>query len=115
MERGWTSLSVGVGAGLMYVFDPDKGRRRRALLRDKAIRLSHQGRRALGLASRDLLNRSRGVVADVRHHLESPDASDGVLAERVRARMGHVVSHPHAIQVEACDGCVTLRGPVLED
>jgi hypothetical protein len=35
------------------------------------------------------------------------------LIERVRARMGRLVSHPHAIQVGANNGRVTLSGPVL--
>jgi hypothetical protein len=39
--------------------------------------------------------------------------TDEVLVERVRARIGRAVSHPHAIKVDACDGCVILSGPVL--
>ena len=31
--------SVAIGAVAMYAFDPDKGRRRRALVRDKAYSL----------------------------------------------------------------------------
>ncbi|MEZ0227179.1 MAG: BON domain-containing protein, partial [Planctomycetota bacterium] len=115
MKRGWTILSVGTGAGLMYLLDPERGRRRRALLRDKAAHGAREVRRALGLASRDLVNRSRGVVAEVRHKIESGDADDDVLIERVRARIGHVASHPHAIHVEAEDGHVTLTGPILAD
>ena len=36
------------------------------------------------------------------------------LIERVRARLGRLVSHPHAIQVGARRGHVTLSGPILE-
>jgi len=39
--------------------------------------------------------------------------TDEVLVERVRARLGHVVSHPRSIEVTANQGRVTLRGPVL--
>jgi uncharacterized membrane protein len=35
------------------------------------------------------------------------------LAERVRAKIGHAVSHPHAIKVTAHGGRVTLSGPIL--
>ncbi len=31
---------IGVGAALMYVLDPDRGRRRRALARDKAVSIA---------------------------------------------------------------------------
>jgi uncharacterized membrane protein len=36
-----------------------------------------------------------------------------VLQERVRAALGRVVSHPHAIKVDASDGHVILSGPIL--
>jgi uncharacterized membrane protein len=39
--------------------------------------------------------------------------SDDVIAERVRARIGRSVSHPHAISVTVNDGHVTMSGPVL--
>jgi len=39
--------------------------------------------------------------------------SDEVLVERVRSKMGRIVSHPHAIGVSAYDGRVTLSGPIL--
>jgi hypothetical protein len=38
---------------------------------------------------------------------------DEVLAERVRAALGHHVSHPRAIDVSVRDGAVTLGGHVL--
>jgi hypothetical protein len=38
---------------------------------------------------------------------------DRQLVERVRSQLGHVTSHPRAIDVEAHDGEVTLYGPVL--
>ena len=39
--------------------------------------------------------------------------ADDVLAERVRARLGHNVSHA-SIEVQVAQGEVTLRGPVLD-
>jgi hypothetical protein len=113
MERRWTLVSAGLGAGLMYLLDPDRGRRRRALLRDKLGHLAHEARRGLGLATHDLANRSRGVVAETRHRITGGRAPDEVLEERVRARIGHVVSHPHAIRVRASRGRIELTGVIL--
>jgi osmotically-inducible protein OsmY len=38
---------------------------------------------------------------------------DTVVVERVRSRIGHVVSHPGAIEVTVQNGRVTLSGPAL--
>jgi hypothetical protein len=43
------------------------------------------------------------------------EVSDGVLHERVRARIGSVVGHAGAIEAAVVDGRVSLRGPVLAD
>ena len=40
---------------------------------------------------------------------------DDQLIARVRAKLGRLVSHPHAIDVIARDGTITLSGDVLED
>ena len=111
------NLIVGVvlGAGLAYLFDPNRGRRRRAIARDKVISAAHTAGDALDTTSRDLRNRARGAKAAVRSALESDDASDEVLVERIRARIGGVVRHSRSIVVTASGGHVTLRGPVLAD
>jgi hypothetical protein len=66
MAGGWATLLCGMAAGaaLMYFLDPDRGRRRRALLRDQAVGLSNDlGDAATGTA-RDLRNRAQGLVAE---------------------------------------------------
>jgi hypothetical protein len=111
-----TNLLVGaaLGAGVIYMMDPQNGRRRRALVRDKLVRASHVTRDAVDTAVRDAVNRSRGMVAASQSRFRSEDVSDEVLVERVRAKLGRVCSHPHALDVLASDGTVTLRGPILE-
>ena len=107
---------LGVGALLMYVLDPQRGARRRALARDKATRLRHRAGEALGAHSRDLRNRSRGVAAKTRSLVQKEESvPDEVLAERVRSRIGRAVSHPGSIEVAASDGVVTVSGPVLAE
>jgi uncharacterized membrane protein len=104
---------LGLGAGLMFIFDPVRGRRRRALLRDQ---LAHAGRvlaRATRTTSRDLNHRAYGMLAEGSHLFQHDEASDEVLALRVRAKLGRSVSHPHAISVTVNGGQLTLSGPVL--
>jgi uncharacterized membrane protein len=104
---------LGLGAGLMYFLDPDRGRRRRALARDTATHLMNATDDAIGTTSRDLSNRMRGLVAEATSLFTCETVSDGILVERVRAKLGRVVSHPHAIAVTAEHGRVTLSGPIF--
>ena len=110
-----TSLLVGAGAGagLMYLLDPDQGNRRRARMRDQLVRARHLTEDAVDATSRDMRNRARGVVADLRARLVPEDVSDEVLHERVRARLGQTIRYARSIETSVADGCVTLRGPVL--
>lgn len=68
---------IGLGAALMYVLDPERGRRRRALARDKAVAFANKTGRAVAKTSRDLGNRAKGVAAEVRSATSSRrDAAD---------------------------------------
>lgn len=109
--------AVGLGAAAMYLLDPERGRRRRHLLADQFVHGRRVAGDAIDATRRDLANRSRGVAATVRERLTGEDvasADDVVVAERVRAELGRVVSHPGAIAVAVDSGRVTLSGPVLE-
>jgi hypothetical protein len=104
---------LGLGAGLMYLFDPEMGRRRRTRLGDQATRLAHDLGDAIPVGLRDLGHRVQGVVAESSSLLRADHASDRVVAERVRAKLGRVVSHPRPVEVAVRDGYVTLSGPIL--
>lgn len=107
--------AAGLGASLMYLLDPDRGARRRALLRDKGVHTVHQLSELLEKGSRDLQYRARGVLAEARSTVRHQHLTDDVLVLRVRSKMGRAVSHPHAIEVSAEGGRVTLKGPILAD
>ncbi len=114
MNKG-QSLAGGIGIGLvlMYVLDPDRGRTRRAVARNKVIHTAARADRAVGITARDMSHRLEGVVARLR----SPggQVADDILALRIRSRIGRYVSHPHAIAIAVSNGRVALSGPILED
>jgi uncharacterized membrane protein len=112
-ERGALLTGLGLGAGLMYLFDPERGRRRRALVRDRLTHSAHRSADAAGATGRDVAHRATGIVSRVRGAFDRAPVEDVVLVERVRAQLGRLVSHPHAIDVGADDGVVTLSGPIL--
>lgn len=101
------------GATLMYVLDPDRGARRRGMLRDRLLHANRKLEDGLDAAARDARNRSKGLAARVGRRLRSNGAPDAVIEERVRSQLGRVVSHPRSIEVSARGGRVTLSGLVL--
>ncbi len=106
-------LGFACGAGLMYVFDPGGGRRRRALLRDQVTHAVRKTGDGLDAAARDAANRVSGKVVKARRRLRREKVPDAVLIERVRAELGHIVSNPRTIDVEARNGQVRLSGSIL--
>jgi osmotically-inducible protein OsmY len=114
LERGVTlAIGIAYGAGMMYMLDPDKGMSRRARIRDKMVGIRNEARWQFGRRMRYLLHRAQGAVAETRARVRGEQVSDEVLEARVRAQIGHVVSHPGLIEVHCGDGHVTLRGVVL--
>ena len=114
MNKGLTfGAGLGLGTGLMFLLDPARGKRRRALLRDKAVWAARKTGDCLEVTTHDLRNRTQGIVSGIQSRFSSAPVDDAVLVERVRSKLGRVVSHPGAIHVTAQDGNVTLSGPVL--
>lgn len=114
--RGRSALSmlgaVGIGASTMYWLDPIAGRRRRARLGQKAVRGAHDLGGGAARATRDIAHRSEGALARAAASFQPRVAPDEIIVERIRARLGRVSSHPHAVEVSCRDGVVELRGPV---
>lgn len=105
--------AAGLGAALAYYLDPDRGARRRNMMRDRLVHARAKSGDAFGTTARDLGNRARGIVAETRGRLTSHEADEPVLVARVRTALGRVASHPGAIDVTAEQGRVTLSGAAL--
>jgi len=111
MKKGLALLSgIGVGTGLMYLLDPDRGRRRRALMRDKLVSVTKKIGDLGGKMSRDLRNRVQGLTAEAATALTEGNILDIVLVDRVRAAVGRLPGDFKDIQVSAHNGVVTLSG-----
>lgn len=100
----------GLGAGVMYFADPDRGRRRRALVRDQFRHTSHTIADNLDAMTTDFSNRAAGLAAEAKAMLSCGAAPDDLIIARVRSRLGHLVSRPRDVQVTALFGRVTLQG-----
>ena len=105
--------AAAVGGTLMFFLDPDRGNSRRAFVRDKSVSAATCTGRAIGKTTRDIGNRAQGIFSRTRSLTEKRDgADDETLVERVRSRIGHVVSNPGSIEVTARRGTVILHGSV---
>ena len=103
-----------VGVALMYFWDPNSGRRRRARTRDKVVHAARLVNEGAKVTARDTVHRAQGAWTEAKR-LFNPEegVGDEALAGRVRAALGRMVSHPHAIEVAAVGGHVSLIGPIL--
>ncbi|NIK61713.1 BON domain-containing protein [Kribbella shirazensis] len=110
---GLAAAGIGTGMLVEYLLDPDRGRARRARMRDQSAHTTHRMTDSLNGMSHDVANRSRGVAMGMRYRVAGRSADDAVLHDRVRAELGRHVSHPHALQVRVDAGVVTLTGDVL--
>ena len=104
---------VGLGVGLMYMLDPNGGTRRRALVHDKTRAYWQKTGDLIGKTAHEAGNRTRGILWKARTQLRGAEVPDDtVLEARVRAQLGHAISHGGAIRVTAHQGRVTLSGPI---
>lgn len=63
----WLLGAAGIGAGLMYLLDPDRGTTRRATIKDQAVGMTNGATTALNSKARDLKNRASGLVAESKN------------------------------------------------
>ena len=107
------TLSAGaIGAALMYFLDPDHGRRRRNVARDRLLGLYRRNSARLGRFGRYARGRAEGLSQEVaRAGAEAPPPNDAALAQKVQSEIFRDPDVPKGqINVNAEDGVVVLRG-----
>jgi osmotically-inducible protein OsmY len=107
------TLAAAVGAALAYSFDPVRGRRRRAEMRDRGRSFAKRELRAVERQANYRKGRAEGLVHRLRHpESEAPD-DDLTLVDKVRSEaLGRAPGRGPHLTVDACDRVVTLRGEV---
>lgn len=108
------ALGALVGAALAYLFDPQSGRQRRAMLRDRSAGLVRQGGRSATRAGGTVAAEAHGVTQKVQHLKEEPkEYDDATLAQKVQSEIFRDADVPKGqINVNTEDGVVVLRGEV---
>lgn len=104
-----------VGARLMYLFDPDRGNARRAVVRDKFRRGIHLFQREGNKQLRNIGNHLLGGIKELRSTVRdrARNLDEDILLERVRAQLGRDVQHLRMLDFSVQNGCMVVSGPVL--
>jgi osmotically-inducible protein OsmY len=109
------ALFAALGAALAYFFDPQNGRRRRALARDRGAAFVRRGVRRVGRAERHAEAELYGLSQKAQHLREEPKEKpdDATLTQKVETEIFRDPSVPKGqINVNAEKGTVVLRGEV---
>ncbi len=64
-------LGAGLGAAAAYLWDPEEGKSRRALIRDKGVAGRRRVVMAVSRKTQDAANRLQGVASRIRQNAES--------------------------------------------
>ena len=116
---GSAGVGAGLGAGLMYLLDPQGGRGRRAVARDKSVSALKKGGQVAAKTSRDLGNRTKGLISEAGTKLRGSDLVSNLtnqgqtLLTNVQRSVRRAVSFPAAIEALVEEGKVILHGLVL--
>lgn len=113
-KLGWFAGPL-VGAAAMYFFDPVRGVYRRRTARDRGLHFARESARFFHIATLDLFNRSKGIIAERRSKLAHSLIDDDILVARAAAKLGRLVRYPHPVELSATGGVLIIRGSVFED
>jgi osmotically-inducible protein OsmY len=108
------TIAAAVGATLAYVFDPVRGRRRRAELKDRGRASVRREVRAVERQASYGKGRAEGVIHKLRHPRPHVPEDDMTLADKIRSEVLGRVDGPH-LTIDVNNRVVTLRGEVPDD
>ena len=99
----------GIGAALAYFFDPDSGRRRRALARDRSAAWLRSQRETAQRKSRYASDRVEGIKHEIVGSTEIEAPNDATVAQKIQSE---VLRHYDAsrVNVNVENGVAVLRG-----
>jgi osmotically-inducible protein OsmY len=106
---------VGLGAALTYFFDPEQGRRRRAMTRDRFVAFFRRRKRETERLCRSASAQAEGLVQKAKHLEEEPkpQPDDVTLTRKVETEIFRDADIPKGqININAENGKIYLRGEV---
>jgi gas vesicle protein len=118
-ERFWRSAGIGatVGAAGAYLFDPERGRTRRAKLADQSTAVLRTARDKVMAKARYQQGVARGVAHKVTEAFQEPvEVDDETLLQKIRSEaVGRWDGPKRDLEIDVRDGTVIVRGPADRD
>lgn len=113
-KAGLSTLAGATGAAAGYIFDPDRGRARRAQARDQLLSRARTARRELDKRARYAAGTATGVA---RRATGAGSGSDSLVDTALARKVESVIFRPEdapkgRVSVNAEDSVVFLRGEV---
>jgi osmotically-inducible protein OsmY len=107
-------IAAAAALGAAWFMDPQSGRRRRAMLRDRVAASFRRGDRSGGRAARGVASEAYGLKQKATHlHEEPKDFDDQTLKAKVETELFRGPDTPKGqVNVNAQHGVVQLRGEV---
>jgi uncharacterized membrane protein len=107
----WMLLGgLAAGAAALYFLDPDQGQKRRTAFATKAKRMGKSVAEEASKSGRDAWHQVAGNARKIWNRVSWEQPDDDILVERIRARLGRIVSHPPDVHVASDHGTITLWG-----
>lgn len=105
---------AGAGALLAYLMDPDRGRARRAMARDRSLAAIRRASRIAGKKARWVSGRLAGVGHEITHPFPSDThPNDPTITQKISSEVLRTVDVDRSrINVSTQDGVVVLHGEV---
>lgn len=104
-------VAAAVGAAIAYLFDPVRGRSRRARLRDQAAARGRDVLEEAGRKARYQAGKVKGAVHERLPSRPSPPPDDATLLQKVRSEaVGPSGIPTEGIEIHVEEGVVHLRG-----
>jgi gas vesicle protein len=109
--------AIACGVGAMWLFDPARGRGRRAWLGQKATRAVNETGRFMRATGRHFRNKAKGYYHETSGYVGdvANSVSDSQLVESVRSAIGRAGDFASSITVTAQNGRVRLCGQCISD
>lgn len=107
------AVVVAIGAAIAFLFDPDRGRTRRAKLADRGTARMREASETVKAKAEYQKGVAKGVIHDVRKSLRREQTyDDATLRQKVRSEALGFAPDNASIEVDIADGTVRVSGSV---